>query len=133
LRLYSDPDRLPERLPALRLLMRERTAIAALARSVAQALAPRLEGIAAVQVVDCASQIGSGALPVEALPSAALSITPLDGSGRTLERLTAAFRALPLPVIGRVADGALLFDLRCLEDPAPFIDQLDALSVTLKG
>jgi L-seryl-tRNA(Ser) seleniumtransferase len=133
LRLYSDPDRLPERLPALRLLMRERTAIAALARSVAQALAPRLDGIAAVQVVDCASQIGSGALPVEALPSAALSITPLDGSGRTLERLTAAFRALPLPVIGRVADGALLFDLRCLEDPAPFIDQLDALSVTLKG
>jgi L-seryl-tRNA(Ser) seleniumtransferase len=129
LRLYSDPDRLPERLPALRLLMRERTAIAALARSVAQALAPRLEGIAAVQVVDCASQIGSGALPVEALPSAALSITPLDGSGRTLERLTAAFRALPLPVIGRVADGALLFDLRCLEDPAPFIDQLDALRV----
>jgi L-seryl-tRNA(Ser) seleniumtransferase len=133
LRLYSDPDRLPERLPALRLLMRERTAIAALARSVAQALAPRLDGIAAVQVVDCASQIGSGALPVEALPSAALSITPLDGSGRTLERLTAAFRALPLPVIGRVADGALLFDLRCLEDPAPFIDQLDALRVSSKG
>ena len=133
LRLYSDPDRLPERLPALRLLMRERTAIAALARSVAQALAPRLDGIAAVQVVDCASQIGSGALPVEALPSAALSITPLDGSGRTLERLAAAFRALPLPVIGRVADGALLFDLRCLEDPAQLIDQLHTLRIALKG
>ena len=133
LRLYSDPDRLPERLPALRLLTRERTAIAALARSLAQALAPRLDGIAAVQVVNCASQIGSGALPVEALPSAALSITPLDGSGRTLERLTAAFRALPLPVIGRVANGALLFDLRCLEDPAQFIDQLDALCGAFKG
>ena len=27
-------------------------------------------------------------------------------------------RALPLPVIGRIADGALLLDLRCLDDEA---------------
>lgn len=127
LRLYSDPDRLPERLPALRLLMRDRETIAQVARAVAQALAPRLASLASLAVIECTSQIGSGALPVESLPSAAISITPVDGSGRTLERLAGAFRALPLPVIGRIADGALLFDLRCLEHPAQFIDQLDAL------
>ena len=32
-----------------------------------------------------------------------------------------------MPVIGRIADGALLLDLRCLEDEAAFLEILDAL------
>ena len=78
-------------------------------------------------VTDCASQIGSGALPVESLPSAGIAIRPLDGSGTSLARLASAFRRLPLPVIGRIHDGALLFDLRCLENPQDLVGQLDAL------
>jgi L-seryl-tRNA(Ser) seleniumtransferase len=31
---------------------------------------------------------------------------------------------LPLPVIGRIADKALLLDLRCLEDEAGFLAAL---------
>ena len=38
-----------------------------------------------------------------------------------------ALRALPLPVIARIADDRLLLDLRCLEDPSPFIAQLPLL------
>jgi L-seryl-tRNA(Ser) seleniumtransferase len=34
---------------------------------------------------------------------------------------------LPLPVIGRIKEGALLFDLRCLEDEAAFTNQLNGL------
>jgi len=34
-------------------------------------------------------------------------------------------------VIGRIADDRLLLDLRCLEDPAPFVDQLPALRAAL--
>ncbi len=129
LRLYADPDRLPERLPALRLLTRSRDAIRATAAAVAQALTPRLAGTATVTVVECASQIGSGALPVESLPSAAVRITPDDGSGRTLERIAAAFRALAVPAIGRIAEGALLFDVRCLEDPDALTRQLGELQL----
>jgi L-seryl-tRNA(Ser) seleniumtransferase len=36
-------------------------------------------------------------------------------------------RGLPLPVIGRIAEDRLLLDLRCLEDSAPFMAQLDEL------
>ncbi len=129
LRLYADPDRLAQRLPALRLLTRARDDIERTARDAAPALAARLAAVATVDVVDCHSQIGSGALPVESLPSAALRIVPRDGSGAALKRLARAFRRLPVPVIGRVADGALLFDVRCLEDAGELLGQIDGLEL----
>jgi L-seryl-tRNA(Ser) seleniumtransferase len=82
-----------------------------------------------VSVVDCASQIGSGALPLETLSSAGIAIRPAGsrGQGRALTALTGAFRKLPVPVIGRVADGALILDLRCLEDESGFAANLAGL------
>ena len=47
--------------------------------------------------------------------------------GGAAELLSNAFRALPVPVIGRLRDGAFILDLRCLEDEAGFIAQLDKL------
>jgi L-seryl-tRNA(Ser) seleniumtransferase len=38
-------------------------------------------------------------------------------------------RRLPLPVIGRIADQALILDLRCLEDEAGFVSNLDSLAI----
>ena len=130
LRLYADPDRLAERLPTLRLLARDRDDIAAAARRLQPVLAARFADKATVEIVECQSQIGSGSLPVERLASVALAIRPTvgkRGGGAALKRLATAFRILPLPVIGRVQDGALLFDLRTLEDEAGFTAQLDKL------
>jgi L-seryl-tRNA(Ser) seleniumtransferase len=118
LRLYLDPDRLPARLPTLRLLSRGVEEIRSLARRVAPALANRFPG---VEVVDCESQIGSGALPTQRLPSAGLAIRPGDA------RLAARFRKLPIPVIGRLQEGAFILDLRCLEDESGFLNQLNRL------
>lgn len=131
LRLYADPERLAERLPALRLLARPVEDIEAVASRLRPVLAGPLAEIAAVEIVSCQSQIGSGALPVDRLPSVALSIRPAAakrGAGAVLRRLTQAFRALPVPVIGRVQDGALILDLRCLEDEATFVDQIGLLA-----
>ena len=130
LRLYADPERLVERLPALRLLARPIEDIEASASRLRPVLAGPLAAIAEVDIVPCQSQIGSGALPVDRLPSVALSIRPAAakrGAGAQLRRLTQAFRALPVPVIGRVQDGALILDLRCLEDEATFVDQIGLL------
>ena len=114
LRLYLDPDRLRQRLPALRLLTRTRDDIHACAMRLQPAFAAVLGDRATVEVVDCSSQIGSGSLPVERLPSAALAIR-FSGRGGSLDRLAARLRALPRPVVGRIHDNALLLDLRCLE------------------
>ncbi len=132
LRLYADPDRLPERLPTLGLLTRSRVDIEAMARRLAPALQDRLGARAAVAVEPCESQIGSGALPVQKLPSAALVIRPETGkrgAGAAVGRIAAAFRSLPVPVVGRVKGGALVLDLRCLADEAGFAGQLSSLSL----
>ncbi len=131
LRLYLDPDRLVERMPALRLLARRADEIAATGRRIVDPVARALDGIAAVELAGCQSQIGSGALPVERLDSAALRITPSTGrrgGGAALDRIAKAFRSLPIPVIGRVHEGAFLLDLRCLEDVEAFVGQLDQLT-----
>jgi L-seryl-tRNA(Ser) seleniumtransferase len=124
LRLYADPDRLAERLPALRLLARPRGDIAALATRLLPVMAQALDGIATVALVETKSQIGSGALPVSLLPSAALALTPRAASGRAVEDLARHLRALPVPVIGRIEAGRVILDLRCLEDEADFVRQL---------
>ncbi len=135
LMLYLRPERLAQDLPTLRLLTRPVAAIQALAHrllpAVQAAVAPRYS----VQVVDLDSQIGSGSLPVDRLPSAGLALAPTGiarkGLGTALDALAAQLRGLPTPVIGRIADDRLLLDLRCLEDPSTFTDQLPALGQAL--
>jgi L-seryl-tRNA(Ser) seleniumtransferase len=132
LRLYRDPDRLAERLPTLRLLGRPAAEIEAASRRVLPGLRQALAGHYEASPISCQSQIGSGSLPVERLPSHGITIRPVKrgkGEGAALERLAAAFRTLPIPVIGRIEDNALVFDLRCLEDEAGFIRQIAELAV----
>ncbi|WP_159995886.1 L-seryl-tRNA(Sec) selenium transferase [Roseomonas sp. 18066] len=125
LRLYRDPDRLAERLPTLALLARPQAEIEAQARRLAPQVAALLPAGLDVEPAECRSQIGSGALPLETLPSHALRLTA--PGGRALEALQAALRDLPRPVVGRIQDGALLLDLRCLTEEALFLDTLAAL------
>jgi L-seryl-tRNA(Ser) seleniumtransferase len=128
LELYRDPDRLAERLPTLRFLARDKAGITAQAQRLRPAVAARLGDGFTVEVGDCLSQVGSGALPLDTLASAALLVRP-HGSQRALERLAAALRGLPRPVVGRVAEGALWLDLRCLaeHDEAALLDSLGRL------
>jgi len=131
LKLYRDPDRLAQRLPTLRLLSRGKRDIVASAHRLLPALAARLGGRFRVEVCDCVSQIGSGSLPAETLPSAGLAIAPpaARGGGRALAALAAALRALPVPVIGRIENQRLVLDLRCLEDEAGLLASFAAISL----
>ncbi len=132
LRLYRDPDRLAERLPTIRLLARPADEIAALSRRLAPIVARAVGGAYAVDAIECRSQIGSGALPTETIASAGLAIAPVakKGAGRALEALASALRRLPVPVIGRIEQNAVVLDLRCLEDEAGFIAGLTGLDLT---
>ncbi|HCB2272760.1 TPA: L-seryl-tRNA(Sec) selenium transferase [Citrobacter koseri] len=124
LRLYLHPEALAEKLPTLRLLTRSEAAIQAQAQRLQAALAVRFSAEFAVNVMPCLSQIGSGSLPVDRLPSVALTFTPYDGRGSRLEALAARWRALPVPIIGRIYDGRLWLDIRCLEDETRFMEMM---------
>ncbi|MFP7355040.1 MULTISPECIES: L-seryl-tRNA(Sec) selenium transferase [Klebsiella] len=123
LRLYLHPEKLAAELPTLRLLTRQADEICLQGERIQAALAAHYADFD-LQVEPCLSQIGSGSLPVDRLPSAALTLTPRDGRGSRLEALAARWRLLPVPVIGRIYDGRLWLDLRCLEDETRFMEML---------
>jgi L-seryl-tRNA(Ser) seleniumtransferase len=124
--LCLSPERLAEELPTLRLLRRSPDAIRDAAGRLAAVLRARWPE-RPIAVEACRSQIGSGALPVDLLPSFAATI-----GGEGLEALAAWLRGLPRPVIGRIGQGRLRLDCRCLEaaDETALIAQLRVLADT---
>ncbi len=81
--------------------------------TVAEKLKAQLQDLFAeklnIQVSETYGQIGSGALPVETLPSVALV---LESAQISAEMLAAQFRNATIPVIGRIKDGLFWLDLR---------------------
>ena len=125
LKLYQDPSRLAKKLPTLAVLTRPLAEI----RAQAERVAPRIAEVSApryeVAITECHSQIGSGALPVETLPSVGVRINSADDSDQAIRELAASLRGLPVPVIGRINSGAYFLDFRCLDREDDFIAQLD--------
>ncbi|MGL5388726.1 MAG: L-seryl-tRNA(Sec) selenium transferase [Enterobacterales bacterium] len=126
LRLYQQPELLAEHLPTLRLLTRPQQQMRQAAERLQSQLAAQFAGRFELRSEPCWSQIGSGSLPVDRLPSYALTFAPLDGRGATLEGLAQQWRSLPQPVIGRINDGKLWLDLRCLEQEGALVEALSA-------
>jgi L-seryl-tRNA(Ser) seleniumtransferase len=133
LRLYRDPDHLQERLVVLQQLTRPEVEI----RKVAERLLPTLQVALAslpvtLEVISLNSQIGSGSLPVDRLPSAGLAVRPQGKKSGVLNRIEVLLREMQRPVIGRIDGGALLLDFRCLTpaEENEFIAQFKALGLS---
>ena len=132
LALYRHPEHLRSRLPTLRMLTRPLAEIESLVECIVPALARRLGERFVVGRGTVQSQIGSGSLPVHVLPSAGILIRCRGegkGAGRRLAALADSLRALPVPVIGRIADDALVLDLRTLDHADVFVAQLEHLNL----
>ncbi len=130
LKLYRDPETLPTRLPTLRTLARTSGEIQTIAEVLIDPLQERLAGKASVLMIPVDSQIGSGALPTTTLPSFGIALTPLTRGDAPLQALVNAFRSLPVPVLGRISDGTLIFDCRTLDDPQMLCRQLAGLGLS---
>jgi L-seryl-tRNA(Ser) seleniumtransferase len=129
LALYRTPELLAERLTTLRLLTRPAEAIRVQSARLRAPVQTLLGEAYEVSEAATRSQIGSGALPVEQLPSHALAVRPAPSGRGSLRSLERAMRDLPRPVLGRLADQTLWLDLRCLEpdEEAEFLAQLGYL------
>ncbi len=125
LSLYRAPERLAEQLPTLRLLTRTPAAIEAQVERLLPVVQAALDGAYVVTASSMLSQIGSGALPVDQLPSFGIRVSKAAGTRGSLASLELKLRELPRPILGRLADKSLWFDLRCLEaaDEPEFVAQ----------
>jgi L-seryl-tRNA(Ser) seleniumtransferase len=125
LALYRTPELLAHRLPTLRLLTRDAAAIEAQALRLLPCVQAALMEKHTVTAAPMTSQIGSGALPADGLPSYGLCVRQAAGKRGSLIRLAAMLRERPRPIIGRNVENALWLDLRCLEaaDETEFVAQ----------
>ena len=129
LKLYRNPDTASTNIPTLNHLTRDPSEIKKTAETLAPALVEVLGLHATVSVLSCESQIGSGSLPTARLASWGIKLIPTSpkansGQEQILQKLVSAFKALPQPMIGRVQDGSLFFDLRTLDDSRSISNQL---------
>ena len=130
LHLYRDPETLSEKLTVLAQLTRTRADITEQSIRVYQRVQSAFENTPlSIFTSDVLSQIGSGSLPVDLLPSSALIIKGKNKSGeKVVLHLEKLLRNARIPVIGRIKDHQLIFDLRCLRP-----DQEDILIQTIQN
>jgi L-seryl-tRNA(Ser) seleniumtransferase len=106
LRLYLEPHRALKEIPVLAMLTSSVAEIESRAHAVARGLR---EGGIDGQVISSNSSVGGGAFPTAEIPSAAIVLTG-DANGME-EKL----RQSDPPVIGRIANGSVLLDLRSVQ------------------
>ncbi|MGZ5496978.1 MAG: aminotransferase class V-fold PLP-dependent enzyme, partial [Candidatus Aminicenantales bacterium] len=112
LKLFLAPDKLTERHPIYRMLALTPDELGRRAKKLAASIRTSLPASVAVSVEDGASQVGSGAVPVETLPTKVLAIrTP----GLAPEELSRRLRFSTPPVFARIHKDAVLFDLRMIQ------------------
>lgn len=132
LKLYENPKKAKTEIPTLRLISRRKDEIQKLAKRMHPTIKSSLSGIATVQIIACKSQVGSGSFPVEFLPSFGFKIEQKlknRSSSQFLNSISSAFRALPVPIVGRINKNAFLLDLRCLENETLFAKQFQYLNL----
>ena len=65
------------------------------------------------KVCACQSQVGGGSMPMQTLESAGVAINPQLISVQEFER---RLRGLPVPVVARISEGAVVFDVRTMQN-----------------
>lgn len=117
LRLYLRSGNLAAEIPTLRFLIRTVAEMKQMAPRARDILLERLGADFRCEIIESTSQIGSGALPTEELPTIAIRVTHPKISANAVSDI---FRRARPPIIGRIADDGFQLDLRAIDDPAVF-------------
>ncbi len=112
LRQYADPARAIEQIPTLAMLSVGPDALADRAKALAKLLADALTGEEFTTGSDT-SYAGGGTLPGEGLATVVVRWRPSEASPQAVLN---QLRHAPIPVVARVADDHIVFDLRTLTD-----------------
>jgi L-seryl-tRNA(Ser) seleniumtransferase len=125
LKLYLDEEHLQERHPVLRLLTIPTKRLANRARTFRRHLKDVLENNCEIKTIDGFSQLGSGSLPAQYIPTKLISLKPQTTSA---DSLAARLRENEPPIFARIADDEVLLDLRTIRE-----DEVKIVEKTIKN
>jgi L-seryl-tRNA(Ser) seleniumtransferase len=118
LRLYRESASIAEDIPALRAFTRPLAEIEETAKRAVPAIAAALGPGFRLSVAEETSQIGSGALPTDEIPTRVIVI---EHDALEAHHIAARFREAQPPILGRVKDGRFLLDARTILDPLDLV------------
>jgi L-seryl-tRNA(Ser) seleniumtransferase len=124
LKLFLTPEKLEERHPLYRMLAQRPDALEKRARRVAARLQKSLPAGVRVSVEDGESQVGSGSVPVDTIPTKLLA---LRGGPASPDDLARKLRRQTPAIFTRIHDDAVLFDFRTIR-PEEDKDIIEAVS-----
>ncbi|MFQ5849730.1 MAG: L-seryl-tRNA(Sec) selenium transferase [Candidatus Binatia bacterium] len=122
LRLYYQSPNIAEDIPTLKAFTRSLKEIEEMGERLLPSLQVTLGEGFRLALEDSTSEIGSGALPTEEIPTKVITILHTDMGA---ERIAQMFRGANPPVLGRIRNNRFLLDLRAVFDPADLIPNLN--------
>jgi L-seryl-tRNA(Ser) seleniumtransferase len=112
LKEYQSKEEAVKNIPVLRMITKPLEEVKVGAEKLAELISK--SGLSAqVELCPCESQIGGGSLPLERIKSMAVSIRPSKMSVTEMEE---RMRKLTVPIIPRIADDAILLDVRTIKE-----------------
>lgn len=121
---YLSEERAIQHIPALRMITMQEQELKEKAEMLKEKLL-QMEPLAQVEIEPCESQIGGGSLPLEKIGS--FAVTLQSGKMSTAE-LEEKLRKLSVPIIGRVQNDKICFDVRTVQDDdMVYFEQLKGL------
>ena len=109
---YLSEEKAVQNIPVLRMLSESQESVAGRAHRLCGILKERKLPVK-TEVKPCESQIGGGSLPLERIPSTAVTIRPEEISVNELEE---RMRRLPIPIIPRTVNDEILLDMRTVSE-----------------
>lgn len=119
LKLYNEPQQLPEHLPLLKTLTLSQDALRSRAKQLIEGLPEQLTGT----LIESEAQIGSGALPDQTIDSIGVI---LQHPSFSAQKLADALRRCKTPIIGRIKADQVILDMRGA-------DPLDELIINIQS
>jgi L-seryl-tRNA(Ser) seleniumtransferase len=118
LRLYRQSASVADVIPTLKAFTRSLLKIEEMGEQLLPSLQKALGEGFRLTLEDSTSQIGSGALPTEEIPT---KIIAIHHNGMGAERIAQKFRSASPPILGRIKENRFLLDLRTIFDPDDLI------------
>ncbi|MDH3443051.1 MAG: L-seryl-tRNA(Sec) selenium transferase [Deltaproteobacteria bacterium] len=122
LRLYRQSPDIAQAIPTLRAFTRPLDEIRAMAEKAATLLSAMLGKEFRVELEDSTSQVGSGAMPTEGLPTVVIAV---EHENLSANAIASKFRGAAPPVLGRIKDDRFLLDLRTIDDAQDVVPKFD--------